>query len=103
MGTELRSSGGILPHNALRECAPFSSIAIEAQRRSIPRIKGKAPGRALTQRPVEARACAKPGAVHPICATDEGAPGDRIPKMFYGAYVRDLEGNKLCFMAMSLG
>ncbi len=27
---------------------------------------------------------------------DEGAPGARSPQ-FYGAYVRDLDGNKLCF------
>ncbi len=30
-------------------------------------------------------------------ATDEGAPGQRMPDMFYGAYVRDPDGNKLCF------
>ena len=30
-------------------------------------------------------------------ATDEGEPGQRIPDMFYGAYVRDADGNKLCF------
>jgi catechol 2,3-dioxygenase-like lactoylglutathione lyase family enzyme len=36
-------------------------------------------------------------------ATDEGAPGDRIPNAFYGAYVRDLDGNKLCFMEMNFG
>ena len=30
-------------------------------------------------------------------ATDEGAPGQRVPDRFYGAYVRDLDGNKLCF------
>ena len=30
-------------------------------------------------------------------ATDEGAPGQRIPDRFYGAYVRDHDGNKLCF------
>jgi catechol 2,3-dioxygenase-like lactoylglutathione lyase family enzyme len=28
-------------------------------------------------------------------STDEGAPGERSPT-FYGAYFRDLEGNKLC-------
>ena len=32
-------------------------------------------------------------------ATDEGKPGDRMPT-FYGAYVRDLDGNKLCFYHM---
>ncbi len=32
-------------------------------------------------------------------ATDEGEPGARLPT-FYGAYVRDLDGNKLCFMKM---
>ena len=32
-------------------------------------------------------------------ATDDGAPGERMP-IFYGAYVRDLDGNKLCFYEM---
>jgi predicted lactoylglutathione lyase len=36
-------------------------------------------------------------------ATDDGPPGDRIPNLFYGAYVRDLDGNKLCFMEMKMG
>lgn len=31
--------------------------------------------------------------------SDEGAPGERIPG-FYGAYARDLDGNKLCFFVM---
>jgi len=35
-------------------------------------------------------------------ATDEGAPGERMP-IFYGAYVRDPDGNKLCFFDMKLG
>lgn len=30
-------------------------------------------------------------------ATCDGEPGQRIPDMFYGAYVRDLDGNKLAF------
>ncbi|MBP8185331.1 MAG: VOC family protein [Pseudomonas sp.] len=30
-------------------------------------------------------------------ATDEGAPGERMPG-FYGAYFRDLDGNKLAFV-----
>jgi catechol 2,3-dioxygenase-like lactoylglutathione lyase family enzyme len=29
-------------------------------------------------------------------ATDEGAPGPRGDNGFYGAYFRDLDGNKLC-------
>jgi predicted lactoylglutathione lyase len=29
--------------------------------------------------------------------TCDGAPGQRIPDRFYGAYVRDPDGNKLCF------
>lgn len=29
--------------------------------------------------------------------TCEGEPGQRIPDRFYGAYVRDPDGNKLCF------
>ena len=36
-------------------------------------------------------------------ATDEGEPGDRVPGVFYGAYVRDLDGNKLCFFEMNMG
>ena len=34
-------------------------------------------------------------------ATDEGAPGSRNP-VFYGAYVRDADGNKLCFYEMKM-
>ncbi len=30
-------------------------------------------------------------------ASCDGAPGVRIPNVFYGAYVKDLDGNKLCF------
>ncbi|TVS12761.1 MAG: VOC family protein [Gammaproteobacteria bacterium] len=36
-------------------------------------------------------------------ATDEGEPGERIPGVFTGAYVRDLDGNKLCFFEMKTG
>ncbi len=35
-------------------------------------------------------------------ASDEGAPGERMP-VFYGAYVRDPDGNKLCFFEMKTG
>ena len=35
-------------------------------------------------------------------ATDEGEPGERLPT-FYGGYVRDLDGNKLCFYEMQTG
>ena len=34
-------------------------------------------------------------------ATDEGEPGERMP-VFYGAYVRDLDGNKLCFYHLTM-
>lgn len=34
-------------------------------------------------------------------AADEGEPGERMP-VFYGAYVRDLDGNKLCFYDMKM-
>lgn len=30
-------------------------------------------------------------------ATDDGEPGQRVPDRFYGAYVRDPDGHKLCF------
>ena len=35
-------------------------------------------------------------------ATDEGPPGQRIPDVFYGGYVRDPDGNKLCFFEMKM-
>ena len=34
-------------------------------------------------------------------ASDEGAPGQRLP-VFYGGYVRDPDGNKLCFFDMKM-
>lgn len=34
-------------------------------------------------------------------ASDEGEPGERMP-VFYGGYVRDLDGNKLCFYDMKM-
>lgn len=34
-------------------------------------------------------------------ATCEGEPGQRIDDVFYGAYVRDPDGNKLCFFDFS--
>jgi catechol 2,3-dioxygenase-like lactoylglutathione lyase family enzyme len=34
-------------------------------------------------------------------ASDEGPPGERMP-VFYGAYVRDPDGNKLCFFEMKM-
>ena len=34
-----------------------------------------------------------------IGAADEVAPGQRLPT-FYGAYIRDLDGNKVCFYIM---
>lgn len=30
-------------------------------------------------------------------ASCDGAPGQRIADVFYGAYVKDVDGNKLCF------
>ncbi len=34
-------------------------------------------------------------------ATCDGAPGQRIDGVFYGAYVKDADGNKLCFFDFS--
>lgn len=34
-------------------------------------------------------------------AVDDGEPGERNP-VFYGAYVRDADGNKLCFYEMKM-
>lgn len=34
-------------------------------------------------------------------ATCDGSPGQRIPDRFYGAYVHDPDGNKLCFFTFS--
>ena len=33
-------------------------------------------------------------------ATCDGPPGERMPGFFYGAYVLDPDGNKLCFCQM---
>ena len=33
-------------------------------------------------------------------AACDGPPGERMPDVFYGGYVRDLDGNKLCFCHM---
>ncbi len=35
-------------------------------------------------------------------ATCDGEPGERMP-VFYGSYVRDPDGNKLCFFEMKMG
>lgn len=35
-------------------------------------------------------------------ASDEGEPGERVPGVFYGAYIRDLDGNKICFYEMKM-
>jgi len=34
-------------------------------------------------------------------ATCDGEPGQRVENMFYGAYVKDPDGNKLCFYDFS--
>jgi catechol 2,3-dioxygenase-like lactoylglutathione lyase family enzyme len=34
-------------------------------------------------------------------ATCDGEPGQRIPDVFYGAYAKDPDGNKLCFYDFS--
>lgn len=34
-------------------------------------------------------------------ATDEGEPGWRMPDIFFGAYVRDADNNKICFFHMN--
>ncbi|SIO16926.1 Glyoxalase-like domain-containing protein [Parasphingorhabdus marina DSM 22363] len=38
-----------------------------------------------------------------IGGKDEGEPGWRAPEVFYGAYFRDLDGNKLCVCKMNMG
>ncbi|MEM8918044.1 MAG: VOC family protein [Pseudomonadota bacterium] len=38
-----------------------------------------------------------------IGGKDEGEPGWRAPDVFYGAYFRDLDGNKLCACKMNMG
>jgi len=35
-------------------------------------------------------------------ATDDGEPGWRMPDIFYGAYFRDLDGNKICLCKMNM-
>jgi catechol 2,3-dioxygenase-like lactoylglutathione lyase family enzyme len=46
--------------------------------------------------PTKDKAAAAHARALSLGAKDEGAPGQRAPG-FYGAYLRDLDGNKLCF------
>ena len=36
-------------------------------------------------------------------AASEGEPGERVPGMFYGAYFRDPDGNKICAAHIKMG
>ena len=64
-----------------QHCGNGNMIAIPASREMVDKLYAKA---------IE------------LGATDEGEPGERMP-VFYGAYVRDLDGNKLCFFEMKMG
>lgn len=79
-------------HPMLAVCAPFDGGAASAGNGMM--VALAAPDRATVDR-VHAKALELGGA-------DEGAPGLREPEsmQFYGAYLRDLDGNKLCVYRM---
>lgn len=63
-----------------------------------------APGNGITVA-LTAESQAKVDAVHKkaleLGAEDEGAPGTRDDENFYGAYFRDMDGNKICIFHMT--
>jgi predicted lactoylglutathione lyase len=70
-------------------CKPYDGEAATAGNGMM--VSLAAPSHEIVQQ-VHADALAAGGA-------DEGAPGERIPG-FYGAYFRDLDGNKFCVFKM---
>lgn len=108
-----------------RACAFYDALLAEVGAKQLfgmDRIKfyGKEPGAAMLavcipydekeQKPGNGTMVAIPGGsregvdklyarARELGAADEGEPGERMPT-FYGAYVRDLDGNKLCFFLM---
>lgn len=76
----------------LAVCIPFDEEAQHCGNGNMVSIPGGSPegAKKLYEKAIE------------LGATDEGEPGDRMP-IFYGAYVRDPDGNKLCFYHMTQG
>ncbi len=73
--------GGMLAVGAPSDGAPATSG------------NGVMPAFACADKETVDRVYAKARALGAAC---EGEPGERIPGMFYGAYFRDPDGNKLC-------
>jgi len=73
-------------------CTPYDETAQHCGNGTMVAIPGGSPeaSDALYKRAIE------------LGATCEGEPGQRLP-IFYGGYVRDLDGNKLCFYHMTPG
>ncbi|MDB3900768.1 VOC family protein [Luminiphilus sp.] len=88
MGTDrIVFFGSSLAEAALAICTPYDEEAPSAGNGVMVAFHGGSPEGvdALYEKAIS------------LGATCDGAPGQRIPDVFYGAYVRDAEGNKLCF------
>jgi catechol 2,3-dioxygenase-like lactoylglutathione lyase family enzyme len=88
MGTDrIVFFGSSLAEAALAICTPYDEEVPSAGNGVMVAFHGGSPEgvNALYERAIS------------LGATCDGPPGQRIPDVFYGAYVRDAEGNKLCF------
>ncbi len=74
----------------LAVCTPYGEVEQSCGNGQMVAIPGGSPegAEALYNKAIE------------LGATDAGEPGQRLP-FFYGSYVRDLDGNKLCFFHMT--
>ena len=87
MGTDrIVFFGSSLEQAALAICIPYDEQAPTAGNGTMVAFHGGSPEGvdALYAKAIE------------LGATCDGEPGERVPGVFYGAYVRDAEGNKLC-------
>ena len=88
MGTDrIVFFGSSMEQAALAICTPYDEQAPTAGNGTMVAFHGGSPEGvdALYAKAIE------------LGATCDGEPGERVPGLFYGAYVRDAEGNKLCF------
>jgi predicted lactoylglutathione lyase len=93
MGTDrIVFFGSSMEQAALAICTPYDEQAPTAGNGVMVAFHGGSPEGvdALYSKAIE------------LGATCDGEPGERVPGVFYGAYVRDSEGNKLCFCHFTL-
>ena len=79
--------GSDVSHPMLAICIPYDEGEASAGNGTMVAIRAGAPKDcdAMYEKAIE------------LGATCDGPPGERSPGFFYGAYVRDPDGNKLCF------